>query len=166
MDTNELTTEANEQHLFTGQDVISLEDASTGQRFLNYLIDAILMQYGLAFATVYLLVQFLMAFSPNTAYELFGDDRSTGNTILASYLLAIVNYLIYYTLAEKAFKGYTLGKLVTGTRAIREDGADLTWKDAFLRTISRLVPFEPLSIWFGNGLWHDRWTKTIVVKSR
>ncbi|MES2882762.1 MAG: RDD family protein [Bacteroidota bacterium] len=166
MNTNELYTEPTEEHLFTGQDAISLDEASTGQRFLNYLIDALLMQYGLAFATGYLLVQLLLAVSPNTAYELFGDDRSSGNLVIASYLLAIVNYLIYYTIAEKAFRGYTLGKLVTGTRAIREDGGELTWRDAFLRTISRLVPFEPLSIWFGNGLWHDRWTKTLVIKSR
>jgi hypothetical protein len=59
-----------------------------------------------------------------------------------------------------------LGKLITGTRAIREDGVELNFKDAFLRSLSRLVPFEPFSIWSGNGIWHDSWTKTMVIKSR
>ena len=68
-------------------------------------------------------------------------------------------------LFEKLFKGYTVGKLITGTRAIREDGKELTFKNAILRSLSRMVPFEPFSA-FGGSPWHDRWTKTRVIKSR
>ena len=64
---------------------------------------------------------------------------------LYAYMIVIVNYLVYYTICEKAFKGYTLGKLITGTRAIREDGNELTFKDALLRSLSRMVPFEGFS---------------------
>ncbi|ODT91451.1 MAG: hypothetical protein ABS85_12565 [Sphingobacteriales bacterium SCN 48-20] len=85
---------------------------------------------------------------------------------LFSYEIVLISYLLYYSICEKVFKGYTLGKLLSGTRAIRADGGELTFKDAFLRSLSRLVPFEQFSIWSGNGLWHDSWTKTRVIKAR
>jgi len=65
---------------------------------------------------------------------------------------------------EKAFKGRTLGKVISGTRAIRNDGGELTLKDALLRSLSRLVPFEVFS-GFGTP-WHDSWTNTQVIKAR
>ena len=85
--------------------------------------------------------------------------------IMATYLIAILNYLFYYTLCEKLFRGYTLGKLITGTRAVKENGQELSFTDAILRSLSRMVPFEAFSA-FGGHPWHDRWTKTMVIKSR
>jgi uncharacterized RDD family membrane protein YckC len=152
---------ATETHLFSEEDLIQYEEASNGQRFLNYIIDYLIMYFGISYATTYVLVQLLLAIAPDTAYSLFGE----GN-LAAIYIIAIINHLLYYTICEKAFKGHTLGKLVTGTRVIREDGEELTFKDAFLRSVSRMVPFEAFSIWFGNGLWHDTWTKTKVIKTR
>ena len=151
-----------QQDLFLEGEFIEYNEATTTQRFLNYLIDALLMQYGIAWATGYLLVKFLLAVSPEAAYDLFGS----GSPLLAAYIIGMVNHLVYYTFAEKAFRGHTLGKLITGTRVIREDGDELTLKDAFLRTVSRLVPFEAFSIWSESGLWHDTWSKTKVIKTR
>jgi len=153
-----------EQHLFTDEDVFNYTDASTGQRFLNLVIDNILMQYGLSYLTGMAVGYVLGTFFPETAYRLFADENSF--TILAlGYLIVIVNYLVYYTFCEKVFRGYTLGKLITGSRAVRQDGGELTFRDAFLRSASRLVPFEAFSGLGGNP-WHDKWTKTMVIKSR
>jgi uncharacterized RDD family membrane protein YckC len=66
---------------------------------------------------------------------------------------------------EGSAKGKTLGKLITGTRALKMDGGNLTWKVAFMRSLCRIVPFEAFSA-FGGNPWHDRWTDTIVVKER
>jgi uncharacterized RDD family membrane protein YckC len=63
------------------------------------------------------------------------------------------------------FRGYTLGKFITGTRAIRDDDDELTFKDALLRSLCRIVPLEVFSALAGFP-WHDRWTKTKVVKTR
>lgn len=164
MNTETAVTDYN-PNIFEENDIFRFEDASTGQRFFNYLIDGILMQYGLGFLTGILLAEFLLLVSPETAYEIFGEERTTGYALLGFYLLSIFNYLIYYTFCEKVFKGYTLGKLITGTRAIREDGKELTFKNAILRSLSRMVPFEPFSA-FGGYPWHDTWTKTKVIKSR
>ncbi|MBS1653790.1 MAG: RDD family protein [Bacteroidetes bacterium] len=96
--------------------------------------------------------------------SLIESGSESGSMILLGYIIMIFNYIVYYTFCEKVFKGHTLGKLITGTRAIREDGEELTFKDAILRTLSRLVPFEPFT-GFGTP-WHDSWTKTRVVKTR
>lgn len=143
------------------------EPASTGQRFLNFLIDNLLMRFGLSFLTGMGVGVILALLFPDYMQRLSEDPDSTSrfDMFLLTYAIGIVNYLFYYTICEKAFKGYTLGKLITGTRAIREDGGELTFKDALLRSLSRLVPFEVFSGFSGHP-WHDTWTKTMVVKSR
>jgi uncharacterized RDD family membrane protein YckC len=154
-----------EQHLFAQEDLFQYQEASTGQRFLNLLIDSVVMNFGLSFLTGGIVGYLLGTLFPDFAMSLFGDEESSG-AFWFGIILAYFNDIVYYTFCEKVFKGYTLGKLITGTRAVRTDGSDLTLKNAFLRTVCRLVPFEPFSIWFGDGLWHDRWTKTMVIKTR
>ena len=142
---------------------IQLVPATTGQRFLNFLIDYLLMYFGLSQLTgagvgvllAFLFPEFMLRLSENpTQIDFF----------LLAYAMGIINYLLYYTICEKGFKGYTLGKLITGTKAIRNDGGELTFKDALLRSLCRLVPFEVFS---GFGYpWHDTWTKTMVIKAR
>lgn len=160
----ETTLIETEAHFFNDDDLALYRDATLGQRFLNFLIDNFAMQYGLGYVTGILLAYVLLAVAPETAYWLFGDEESA-QMLIAGYAIGIFNYLIYYTFCEKVFRGYTLGKLITGTRAIRQDGGELTFKDALLRTLSRIVPFEPFSA-FGGNPWHDTWTKTMVIKSR
>ena len=152
------------EHLFTEADVFQYEEASTGQRFLNLLIDNIFMTYGLGYLTGALAGYLLGTFFPELATGLFSDSESM-DVLLFGVIVAYFNYIVYYTFCEKLFRGYTLGKLITGTRAVRNNGQELTFKDTFLRSLSRIVPFEALS-GFGGHPWHDRWTKTIVIKSR
>jgi uncharacterized RDD family membrane protein YckC len=152
------------EHLFTEEDVFQYQDASTGQRFLNLLIDNLFMTYGLGYLTGGLVGYLLGTFFPEFAVDLFSDLESM-RAILFGVIVAYFNYIVYYTFCERLFRGYTLGKLITGTRAIRNDGQELTFKDTILRTLSRIVPFEVFS-GFGGYPWHDRWTKTMVIKSR
>lgn len=146
------------------EDYIQYEPATNTQRFLNWLIDNLLMRFGLSYITGtavgYIIGNFFIDYARHIVY-----DKNAWDILLLGYAIAIFNYLIYYTICEKAFRGYTLGKLITGTRAIRDDGGELTFKDAFLRSLSRLVPFEAFS-GFSYKPWHDAWTKTTVIKSR
>jgi uncharacterized RDD family membrane protein YckC len=162
---NEINLQETSQDIFTEQDLLHYESASVGQRFLNYLIDAIVMQYGLSFITGFILGAIINAISPQTAYDLFVVKKDNTDVLLSFYLITILNFLIYYTICETAFKGKTLGKLITGTKAIKDDGTELSFKDALMRSLSRIVPFEAFSA-FGGYPWHDRWTKTIVIKKR
>ena len=136
--------------------------ASTGQRFLNFFIDNLLMNYGLSYLTGYAIGLVIGMASPG----FFTDVKESSFSFLAlAYLISLLNYLVYYLICEKLFNGYTLGKIITGTRAIREDGTSLTFKDVILRTLCRFVPFELFS-GFKIRPWHDEWSKTMVVKAR
>jgi uncharacterized RDD family membrane protein YckC len=142
---------------------IQYEPATQGQRFLNWLIDNILLRIIIQFITGEIFIRMLLNIAPEYTIRVFTEKSF--ETYFISYLIAICHYIFYYTICEKAFKGYTLGKLITGTRAIRMDGQELTLKDALLRSLSRMVPFEAFS-GFGDRPWHDNWTKTVVVKAR
>jgi uncharacterized RDD family membrane protein YckC len=154
---------AAEQHLFTEEEVHPFEYASAGQRFLNWLIDNLLMRFGLSWATGFVIGFVLARLFPEFLVNMV-NNRGV-EFYLAIYLILILNYLLYYTFCEKIFRGCTLGKLITGTRAVRDDGQELTFADAFLRSLCRLIPFEAFSA-FGGHPWHDTITKTMVIKSR
>lgn len=143
---------------------LQMMHATTGQRFVNLLIDNIIMNYGLSFLTGGIIGAVIGSVAPN-----FFNEAVLQENLWSYFMLTMVigyfNYIVYYTLCEKLFKGKTLGKLITGTRAVRLDGTELNFKDSFLRTLCRIIPFEPFSA-FGGHPWHDTLTKTMVIKSR
>jgi uncharacterized RDD family membrane protein YckC len=141
---------------------IFFEPASVGVRFANLLIDTI-FYYG---------IMILIGIALGIILESTGGDieksflvGEDAGSISLQYLVSFASYLGLFTVLEGAAKGKTPGKLITGTRALKMDGSDLTWKDAFMRSLCRIVPFEAFSA-FGGNPWHDRWTNTIVVKER
>jgi uncharacterized RDD family membrane protein YckC len=147
------------------EDVINPEPelASTGQRFVNYLID-ILVFYGV------IIIFGMLAGAGLAASDKFSEGATEEDVqsaflggVFLIYAFVFGFLFLYYTLLEGS-KGKTLGKMVTKTRVIREDGEPMTYGKAFLRTLCRMVPFEPLSIFFGMQMWHDKWTGTVVVK--
>ncbi|MDH7463034.1 RDD family protein [Chitinophagaceae bacterium 26-R-25] len=127
---------------------IVIEHASTGQRFANYLID-IFCLYAILFGIGILILI-------NTGRNIFRDH-------LHFYLIFYVSVIMYYTFFEGLSNGRTLGKLITRTKVIKEDGSQVAFGDALKRSFSRIVPFETFSA-FGGHPWHDRWTRTYVVK--
>ena len=141
---------------------IGYQYATTGQRFLNYLIDNIIMRYGISWLTGAAIGVIIELVSPDFLQETVVQYSTA--FIVAAVMVYLLNYILYYTLCEKLFQGRTLGKLITGTKAVRIDGSPLTFKDALLRSLSRMVPFEVFS-GFGTP-WHDSWTNTTVIKTR
>lgn len=139
------------------------ENASQTQRLLNFIIDNIIIRLTLSYATGYLVGKTLAAIAPEFTLNLVNDYGKAG-VYGSVYIFLILNYLIYYTLSEKLFKGQTIGKLITGSRAVKQDGEELTIKDAFLRSACRLIPLEVFS-GFGRP-WHDTITHTMVIKTR
>ena len=165
---NELNSNSEQEDLLAEESYIDnhFVYATQGQRFLNWLIDNLLMRYGLSYLTGMAIGTLLALTAPDFLNELaYSESRLSGGILLVTFLVGYLNYVIYYTICEKLFRGYTLGKLITGTRAIRQDGNELTFKDALLRSLSRCVPFEVFS-GFNTLTWHDSWTDTMVIKSR
>ena len=133
--------------------------AGAGQRFLNYVIDTI------AFYILYLIFLSIMGFFMMDMFSR-GASENLGLIIaLMTYGLAIFIMLAYYTLLEGS-NGKTLGKLITKTRVVTEDGQPISYGKAFIRTLIRFIPFEFLSGFSGTTMWHDQWTKTMVVKDK
>lgn len=135
---------------------VNLVQASSGKRLANYIIDLIL------FYILFFLFTFFVAYSnPQTLEEL--DRESTGFN-LVDRLITMLMYGLYMFLTELLFKGKSLGKLITGTRAVNEDGSAISLKTAFLRGISRAVPFDAFSaLGTPSYPWHDKWANTYVI---
>ncbi len=168
MENNNEPTGMTEQQDLLSEESIKLDQfvyATQGQRFLNWLIDNFLMQYGLSYLTGMAVGVLIAIIAPDFFENIADPEEMSGPIFFIGILIAYVNYIVYYTICEKLFRGYTLGKLITGTRAIRQDGKELTFKNALLRSLSRLVPFEVFS-GFSTLTWHDSWTDTMVIKSR
>lgn len=133
--------------------------AGAGQRFLNYLIDTV------AFYILYLLILSVLGFFMMDTFTNGTSENIELIIFLMTYGLAVLIMLAYYTLVEGS-KGKTLGKLITKTKVVMETGEPISYSKAFLRTIIRFVPFEFLSGFSGTTMWHDQWTKTMVVKDK
>ena len=131
-----------------------LVQANTGKRLANYLIDLVIFYLLFFVGAVALFVA-----SPDTA----DGSNSAANTLWLR-LFAMLSYGLYMGLSEGIFRGRSIGKWVTGTKVVNEDGSSISFSTALARGFSRIVPFEPLSA-FGNP-WHDKWNKTYVIDVR
>ena len=150
MDTNESLLSDLEQE-------IAFEPASIGARFANYLIDVIAF-----YVFIFVIGALLGAMPVQNERDYYGEESLMGSP-WADFLFTYLIYVLYYTVFEGLTKGKTLGKLITGTVAVQENGDSISWKDALLRSLCRIVPFEPFSA-FARAPWHDSWTKTMVIK--
>lgn len=118
-----------------------------GRRLGNSIIDIIL--YRIA---VFL---FLIPFADTDFVQVLAENEG------ANLLLGVFLLFLYYFVFEAAFQR-TPAKFITGTKVVMINGSKPDAGTIAKRTLSRFVPFEPLSgskgIW-----WHDRWTRTRVV---
>lgn len=151
-----------QQHVLDEILELDYELASTGQRFLNNIIDTI---------AFYILVTIVFGiggaalFASGTINDLSTDEQVNDSLggVLGIYFFFFAVFFLYYVLFEGT-KGKTLGKFITKTKVVCENGEAMSFKKAFVRSLCRLVPFEAISIFFGAQMWHDKWTGTMVVR--
>lgn len=131
--------------------------ASHGKRIANYLIDLVMVQISVFLFGIVLGILALLF--DTTA---FIDWLRTMNPFqsLALWVLFVITYFgLFESLTQR-----TVGKYITGTMVVMEDGTTPEPRVSFLKALCRLIPFEQFTF-FGtppNGL-HDRLTKTLVV---
>ncbi|MFN8247910.1 MAG: RDD family protein [Ferruginibacter sp.] len=137
----------------------SLIRASTGKRFANYLVDVIV------FYILFFVVSIIIGLVSRSTLEAMSEDD--GGIGLLDRLISIVLYAVYMGIMEAVFKGKSIGKFITGTRAVNLDGTPISTGKAFARGFSRAVPFCVFSA-FGNPCdpWQDRWTDTMVIDEK
>lgn len=135
----------------------TLVHASKGERFANFIVDNVVLAgvtFGLGIA---LGVLALATDRPEIIENLEG---------LPDLLLGLGIRMLYY-IGFEALTGITIGKLVTGTIVVNEQGQRPTTGQVVGRSFARIIPFEPFSFLFmAPGGWHDTLSKTHVVKKK
>jgi uncharacterized RDD family membrane protein YckC len=141
-------------------DLLILENeyvrASGGKRFANYIIDVIV------FYILILGVGVLLAIIAPDSLDALADDSP--GVDLADRLITLALYGLYMGIIEAIFKGKSLGKLITRTRAVNLDGSRISTQTAFARGFSKAVPFCAFSA-LGTPCnpWQDKWTNSMVI---
>ncbi|MBO9153976.1 RDD family protein [Chitinophaga sp. GCM10012297] len=148
--------ELNQEHLLGNE--INLVQASHGKRFANNIIDVI----------VFYIISFLIGILLAIVFPdfVFFTENATGGQLLDA-LFSMLLYALVFGSFEALLKGKTPGKLITGTRAVNQDGTYISASTAFKRGFARVVPFEAFSA-LGTPCfpWHDKWTDTYVINEK
>lgn len=130
-----------------------LVPAPRGHRFVTVLLDQLFIG-GAAFVYLFVLTFVLAA--------VFGVDSLPVDDPFGGLMTLGVG-IVYYLLQETLW-GRTLGKLVTGTKAVRKDGGKLGFGRTLLRTLCRFIPFEGVTFLNRDARgWHDTLSGTRVV---
>ena len=135
-----------------------LVPASLGKRAANYFIDFVLLSF--------ILAMLLPLVAPY--YPLYTKIMKKQPIDLSDQLMLSFAYGLYMSITEALLRGKSIGKLITGTRAVSYAGHPINSQTAFLRGLLRLIPLEPLSaipILFGLTAFplHDLLSKTHVI---
>lgn len=132
--------------------------ASQGQRFANSLLDTVAYYIITIALGVLLGITAQLLDSPELINQFSNIDGFTN--ILITILITSTYFFVFESLGAT-----TLGKLVTRTIVVDENGNKPNSRQLFIRTFSRLIPFDAFS-YLGNPSrgWHDSFSDTYVVK--
>ncbi len=137
-----------------------MELVSQGKRFINYLIDRVIMTVG-TFGVGIVLGVVLVVVDPDGAMV----EESTIDIL--GYVVGAIFVFFYFVFFEMLFQK-TPGKLVTGTRVVNKDGGVPSFGQILGRSACRFIPFEAISFLFGDSSrvvgWHDEFSGTRVVR--
>lgn len=123
-------------------------EASRGQRAIHWIVDTTLI--------IFILSSFVPFF-----YMMDKLEEVVGNR-MTLFIFFFLARLIYYPLFETLFNA-TPGKFLTRTRVLRDTDATPDFINILGRTLSRYIPFDPVSFFSPRG-WHDSVSHTKVVK--
>lgn len=137
--------------------------ASKGSRFANYIIDLIINMVFI-YAIIFLISVLLYSISEDQyAVDEFFYKMENINPFLDRLITGTFLALLYF-ITETMLKGKTIGKYITKTRVVLEDGTNPTALDYLKRSFSRIIPFEAFSFLGADARgWHDTISKTYVV---
>jgi uncharacterized RDD family membrane protein YckC len=128
---------------------LSKAEASNGQRVANLLIDYVV------FLVLRSLFGFILGITGLHVYLLSWHW----------YLIGFFIYIFYFFTMEITI-GQTVGKLITGTIVVDLEGNRPGNKSIMIRTLTRLIPFEPFSYLSDGPGWHDMLAKTKVISKK
>lgn len=133
--------------------------ASTGTRFLNYILDLVFFVITLiAFGILIGILSSLFGLtSVAQSVQELGD--------LGWNIIVIIFSIFYYTVMEGLF-GRSIAKFITGTVVVDENGEKPSFGTIFKRSLCRLIPFDAFSFLGNSRGWHDSMSDTYVVNKK
>lgn len=132
--------------------------ASSGTRFLNYILDIVAI---IALIFVFSFISALIAAFLGLNEFLYWLGNLSD---IEGQLIFLIISVFYYSLTESVF-GRSLGKFITGTVVVDENGEKPSFGIIFKRTLCRLIPFDGFSF-LGSRGWHDSISDTYVVNKK
>jgi uncharacterized RDD family membrane protein YckC len=141
---NQASFSANEEW-----DEEELEAAGLGSRIINYLFD--LLGIG------------LFTYAVGTVLSSLGLEALLveANGMLTGFLIVMTYYSVLEGLTSR-----TLGKFITGTYVVTDEGLKPSFPTILGRTLCRFIPFEAFSFLLSSVGFHDRLSHTRVVKDQ
>lgn len=147
--------ETNPKQFKVTDDIIAKLD----KRFLNWLLDVIVQT-----------LIFIISFSIIASISVSRGNKELPDYLLnnpiGQYTFVSIIRLGYYIFFETLF-ARTIGKFVTQTIVVDENGERPSHSVILIRSLCRLIPFYEVSF-FGIPTrgWHDSISKTYVVDSK
>lgn len=133
---------------------------SDRDRFFNCVIDFVFILI-LIFVVSFLIVITGNIFQINI-YNIWADIL-VGLGIWGTYFSFAVFYYLFF---ESVFSR-TIGKFITGSIVVNENGLKPSFGIICIRTLCRLIPFDALSfLGKSERIWHDSLSKTYVVEKK
>lgn len=131
--------------------------ATAGTRLLNNIIDTIV------FYMIVILLFFLIGLI--SAFIAIDEVDELVNWFVEHNMFFTLFVLFIYFSVMEFITGKSVGKAITRTTVVLENGEKPNYKTVAIRTVSRFVPFEGFSF-LGTPCrgWHDSWSNTFVVK--
>lgn len=133
---------------------------SDRDRFFNCIIDFV-------FISVFIFVFSFFVVIIGNVFQLNAYGAWVEIMISLGVVGTYLSFAIVYYLFFEGLFGRTIGKIVTGSIVVDENGLKPSFKIIFIRTLCRLIPFEALSFLSKSArFWHDSFSKTYVVEKK
>jgi uncharacterized RDD family membrane protein YckC len=126
--------------------------ASFGQRVGNFVIDQIAGRIMATLVLGAIPVEWMLSW-----------DLGRAGLKLVILLLDAGFFVAYYSLLE-GLTGRTIGKWITRTRVVGLQGERVPFGRIVARSVARFIPFDALSFLLADAGWHDRLSRTRVVR--
>jgi uncharacterized RDD family membrane protein YckC len=137
---------------------MTVPNASQNRRFLNLIIDNVVLQVFSYAAGMALGTFFVVANGGR-----FGPDDKATLQVMGFFLGLVIAYLYFFLLEAVCQK--TIGKMLTGTKVVTMDGGRPSVGQFLGRAAARFIPFEAFSFLTKEPRgWHDSLTGTRVIR--
>lgn len=133
---------------------------SDRDRFLNCIIDSF-------FILIAIFIFLLLVIIVGNIFQWNLYNNCTEVMIKLGFIGTYLSFAMFYYLFFEGLFGRTIGKFITGSIVVDENGLKPRLGIICIRTLCRLIPFDALSfLGKSERIWHDSISKTFVAEKK